>query len=116
MILSGTMRILLWNVHEFGNPWTFRDVCDVLSLNKLKVLLIVSCCFAINSGGRSGDLGLVWKEEVDVEIRSYSRYHVDSLVTWNSKTFPFSSIYGNPKAHHRHFTLELIRRLYNWDD
>ena len=36
--------------------------------------------FHVNCEGRSGGLILLWNSEVDVQIQSYSRGHVDFLV------------------------------------
>ena len=36
--------------------------------------------FVVNSSGRSGGLGIFWKDEIKVEVIGYSKYHIDVLV------------------------------------
>lgn len=37
-------------------------------------------CFVVYSVGRRGGLALLWKEEVNVQVQSFSNNHVDALV------------------------------------
>lgn len=62
--------------------------------------------------GRSDRLSLLWKKDISVRVKSFSRYHIDActqeidLVEWR-----FSGVYGYPNASSRHNTLSLIRSL-----
>lgn len=130
------MKSLCWNVHGLGNPRTFRAVRNGLrqydphllvlmetkcranakNLNKIKLSFNYSGCFSVDCVGRNGGLCLFWKEEVDVLIRSYSKFHIDASIIWNSKVWRFSGLYGNPNANFRRHTWELLQRLHNHDE
>ena len=36
--------------------------------------------FGVDSAGRSGGLCVYWKSNVDLEIKTFSQYHIDSVV------------------------------------
>ena len=36
--------------------------------------------YAINSSGRSGGIGIFWKDGIKFEVISYSEYHIDVTV------------------------------------
>ena len=38
------------------------------------------CMFVVPSVRRSGGLALLWKEEADLHIQTYSPYHIDALI------------------------------------
>lgn len=130
------MKILCWSVCGLRNPRTFCAVHDGLrhnnpqllflletkctasarNINKIKLSLNYSGCFSVDCIGRSGGLCLLWKEEVDVTIRSFSSSHIDASVKWESLMWRFSGVYGHPNASQRFQTWELLRRLHNGDD
>lgn len=41
-------------------------------------------CFVVDNIGRTSDLCLLWKKDIDILIRSYSQYHIDSLIYWEN--------------------------------
>lgn len=67
----------------------------------------------MNCEGRSSGLILLWNSEVDVQIQSYSRGYVDSLVRGpDSVLWHFTGFCGNPVRSERHHSWSLIRRLH----
>lgn len=58
--------------------------CNDHLTNKLKVSLKFQGCFTISSSGLSRCLCLLWKDNIDVHIRSYSHHHIDSSINWNN--------------------------------
>lgn len=46
-------------------------------MEKLKSQLQFQCVFTVPSSGRSGGLCVMWKEEVQISLRSYSSNHID---------------------------------------
>ena len=36
--------------------------------------------FVVSSSGRSGGIGLFWKDEIKVEVIGYSEYHIDVTI------------------------------------
>lgn len=51
---------------------------------------------AIDRGGRTGGLVLLWDLSVDVEIKSFSSNHIDALINGGLESDPwrFTDIYG----------------------
>ncbi|KAL9675160.1 hypothetical protein QQ045_003361 [Rhodiola kirilowii] len=78
--------------------------------DQLKFNLGYSCCIAVGSRGRSGGVALLWNETQTVSLKSYSSYHIDVVVDSESQ-FRLTLFYGNPRAHCRDSSWELIRRL-----
>ena len=56
--------------------------------------------FGISSGGRRGGIGLLWKDDLEVEVISYNNNLVDILVSTVSggQNFRFSGFYGFPNV------------------
>ena len=46
---------------------------------------------------------MLWRKEVNLEIRSFLRHHIDAVVTKEVSGFKWrlTSIYGHPKTHQR---------------
>jgi hypothetical protein len=62
-------------------------------------------CFAVDSDGLSGGVGLFWSAEVDVDLKSFSSGHIDVMVRkqdLSSDAWRFTSFYGAPRAENRH--------------
>ena len=69
-------------------------------------------CFAISSNGKGGGLAMMWKEGIEMEIKSYSKHHIDVVVQNNEgSSWRCTGVYDNPKSEERKHTWELIRRL-----
>jgi hypothetical protein len=64
--------------------------------------------------GSSGGLALFWSKEVDLTIKSFSRYHIDAVVKEDcGREWRFTGIYGEPKAEVKDKTWKLMRILKN---
>jgi hypothetical protein len=51
--------------------------------------------FAISSSGRSGGIGILWSEEIKIEILPYSQYHLDAIVSSsNMELWRLTCVYG----------------------
>jgi len=84
------MKTLSWNCHGIGNPATVRELRDLAKDYAPSVLFIMETqinkyrvenlrfsfgfdsSFAVSSSGRSGGLGIFWKNDVDISIKKYS--------------------------------------------
>ena len=51
--------------------------------------------------GRSGRLALLWTREVDIEIKSYSKNHIDIVVKEQGSNFCWrlTGFYGHSETH-----------------
>lgn len=64
--------------------------------------------------GRSGGLALFWKEDVDLIVLSYSRYHIHAKVmTSNNFGWYVTGIYGQPEVSRRRERWDWIKKIYN---
>ena len=55
---------------------------------------------------------MIWKDEIEMEIKSYSKHHIDTVVQNNEESsWRCTGVYGNPKSEETKHTWELIRRL-----
>ena len=92
------MRTLCWNCRGIGDPETVRELRDLVEASAPSVLCIVetqlakyrveglasrlgfSSSFGVGSSGRSGGLCLFWKNDINLGIKTFSQYHIDSVV------------------------------------
>ena len=71
--------------------------------------LVVKDC-----NGLSGGLALFWNKEIDLTVKSLSRYHIDAVVKEeDGRQWRFTGIYGEPKVEDRGKTWKLLRILKN---
>lgn len=92
------MEILCWNVRGVGNPRTVRALrhefrslkpqiiflsetkCNDSKLAGIKKASNLACGFSVPSKGSSGGLMLLWEEEINVAINSFSEGQIDATV------------------------------------
>ena len=67
----------------------------------------------VPSEGKSGGIALLWIREVEVQIKSFSRFHIDAFVTDHSLdlSWRLTGFYGNPNTNLRRESLNLLRML-----
>lgn len=59
-----------------------------------------------------GGLALFWSSEVDVQVKSYSPYHIDAVVyNKGGKAWRCTGVYGHPEASQKHHTWTILKRL-----
>ena len=66
----------------------------------------------VPSKGRSGGLAMLWERDLSVELKSYTRYHIDAVVTDPTSGFKWriTGFYGNPDTNRRKESWELLDR------
>ena len=84
-------------------------------IEKIKFKLGFSNRLIIPCSGHSGGLALFWSKEVTLEIKSFSKNHIDAMITESSEAFfwRFTSFYGHPKTHLRGESWSLLSYLNN---
>ena len=127
------MSVLAWNCRGLGSSPTVRILSDevkaknpvlvflsetkasVSRIKRLQRKLELTQGIAVPSDGQSGGLAMLWREGVDVRLRSVSHSHIDVCVigeggacSWRATGF-----YGHPDARKRHISWELLRTLKN---
>ena len=63
--------------------------------------------------GRSGGIAMLWESDLNVELKSYTRYHIDAVVTDPTSGFKWriTGFYGNPNTNWRKESWELLQFL-----
>ena len=80
-----------------------------------KNMLVVNC--EGEGRRRKGGLCLLWKEEWDVKIISFSTHHIDAeVVSDGREEWRFTGYYGWPEDVNKHKTGELMKMLYKEDN
>ncbi|XP_022735617.1 uncharacterized protein LOC111288975 [Durio zibethinus] len=68
--------------------------------------------FGVDANGRNGDLGMLWKEEVRLDLLSFSRYNIDMRMTYQEgKMWRLIEFYREPDARERHQAWSMLWRL-----
>ena len=92
------MRLISWNYRGLGNGPAVRglldvqkrDAPDILFLSEtkhdrkwmewLRWKLEMPNMVAKSSNGTSGGLALFWRRDIDVTVKSMSKYHIDVVI------------------------------------
>jgi len=71
-------------------------------MENIKFNLGFSNALNVPSQGRSEGLALLWSQETNLEIVSFSKHHIDTTIT-NQSNFKwrFTGFYGHPEPHMR---------------
>ncbi|KAH9651249.1 reverse transcriptase domain-containing protein [Citrus sinensis] len=71
-------------------------------------------CFAVDREGLGGGLAMCWTEDINVEIKSFSKHHVDAVVhSEEGRFWRCTGIYGHPETDQKKHTWELLRSSIN---
>lgn len=81
---------------------------------RLKIFLGFEGAFTVETHGHSGGLALFWRTTSEISLSSYSKYHIDVIVTVQGwQTFRLTGFYGELDRVKRRSTWDLIRHLYH---
>ncbi|KAG4109656.1 hypothetical protein ERO13_1Z049485v2 [Gossypium hirsutum] len=125
------MKIFSWNVcHGVGNPATVQEFKQLLvanvpdmvflcetkiqsnSLKRIRTVCRMDGCLAVSSEGKSGGLALLWREGVNVEVQSYSKFHIESVVSIDDgERLRFTGFYGQTNPSLRSISWDILRRV-----
>ena len=75
-----------------GNPQTVgvflaKRKMKISRIKRVKVKLDFANGFYVQRKGLGGGLAMFWRKEVDIEIKSFSRHHIDAVVTKEGTNF-----------------------------
>ena len=67
----------------------------------------------VPSDGKSGGLAMLWKKELNLHIRGYSKNYIDAIIIESSSGFKWriTGFYSQPKTHLRHESWKLLTDL-----
>ncbi|KAJ1283965.1 hypothetical protein BS78_03G168000 [Paspalum vaginatum] len=128
----GPMRITAWNCRGLGNASAVRGLLDlqkhefpdILFLSETKMdrerierfrwILQMPNVVVKDYVGYKGGIALFWKRDVDVTLKSISKYHIDVVVKEeDGRDWRLTGIYGQPRAEEKEKTWRLMRILNN---
>uniref|UniRef100_A0A7N2KXV8 DUF4283 domain-containing protein n=1 Tax=Quercus lobata TaxID=97700 RepID=A0A7N2KXV8_QUELO len=113
------MMALCWNCRGLGTPrsvgalhnlvqrwdpeviFLMETKKKIAGMKKVKLKLGFVNGFYVQRQGRGGELAMFWRKEVNLEIKSYSKYHIDVVVTEEAFGFKWriTGFYGHPETH-----------------
>ncbi|XVF36998.1 hypothetical protein REPUB_Repub19eG0107000 [Reevesia pubescens] len=114
------MKTLARNCCGLGNPWSvralqklvWREDPDVIFLSETIITVDklegirhkygTYSIFGVDPIGRSGGLAMIWKNEVDMVLSSFSKYHIDMDITDpKGEQWRITGFYGEPNSNIR---------------
>ncbi|KAL4603668.1 hypothetical protein ACB092_10G140800 [Castanea dentata] len=127
------MNLINWNCQGLGNPRSVRALQDIVRRFNPKVVFLMETKakvrhmeriknrmgfangLTVPSRGRSGGLALLWDRGVDLEIKSYSKNHIDAVIKEQDNNFYWriTGFYGHPETHRRYESWQLLAFLNN---
>ncbi|TYH01220.1 hypothetical protein ES288_A09G040300v1 [Gossypium darwinii] len=112
------MKIFSWNCRGVGNPATVRELKQLLVANVPDTVFLCETKIhsnsfqPVSSEGKSGGLALLWRKGMNVVVQSYSKYHIDSVVSMNDEeTLRFTGFYGQTNPSLRQQAWDMLRRV-----
>ncbi|KAL0408772.1 UNVERIFIED_CONTAM: hypothetical protein Sradi_1811600 [Sesamum radiatum] len=115
-----------------GNPWTVKGLGDLLRDHKpTLVFLAETKCytsqvealkrkfnlfgFGVDPRGRSGGLALFWQKSAEVQLQSFSRFHIDVSCRFceSEEWWRFTGFYGEPDVGKRENSWRILKRLHS---
>ena len=127
------MNVLSSNCRGLGNPEAVRKLCNIVKQEGPTLLFVMETkikakrvevlkhslgfggCFAVDSAGLSGGIGLFWSRDVIVDLKNYSQKHIDVVVRsndQNNSVWRFTGFYGASRAEDRHHSWRFLRHLH----
>ena len=124
------MNCLSWNCRGLGNPCTVQELTRLVRvkapsaiflmetwsnedyLEVLRCNLQVSNKLVVQNNKKGGGLALLWNDDLDVSIKSYSNNHIDAVINEGKPdAWRLTGVYGAPETQNRYKTWDLLRRL-----
>lgn len=124
------MSTLAWNCRGLANPCTVQVLLDLVQLKRPALVFLMETMidknrieairakmkydglFTVSGPGHGGGLALFWKQSNMVEIKSYSRNHIDTVINMeNTEQWRLTCFYGCPERMRRRESWNLLRSL-----
>ena len=124
------MNLLSWNARGLGDPRAVDKLRMLIRKSSPSLVFIsetklagraalvikervgFSSSIQVDSTGRSGGLLLMWNDDLEVSLKSFSSHHIDIDVTdGRGLQWRYTGVYGEPIRGQRWQFWELLRRL-----
>ena len=127
------MKILTWNCRGLGSSRTVHELTKLIRIFKPQILFLIETkrknaemdwlrvkwdydnCMVVDSVGRAGGLAMLWNNQSQIEVLSYSKFHIDVKVNGElmDESWRFIGFYGHFQTHKRGETWDLLRALHD---
>lgn len=90
-----------------------KTKCNKLKMEKSSLMLNFDNCFIVDSIGLSGGITLLQQQDFDVQIQSYTKWHISAIMKdsqYNSQVY-IMGFYGHPEISKRESRWNLLRSL-----
>ena len=88
-------------------------MADEARLNYVQIRIQFDQKFFVERINRGGGLVLLWKNEIEVDVKSSSLNYIDVTINKNSeKPWRFTGFYGEPDTHKRFESWDLLHSLH----
>lgn len=122
------MKIISWNVRGSGRLQTVKRLRQMLKLHNPQMVFFmetkinsrqiekirVSYGFFngidVSSEGTRGGLCLAWRNDINVQLQSYSKRHIDVIIDEGEERYKwrFTGFYGSPYSQERNEAWNLL--------
>ncbi|CAN0918166.1 hypothetical protein LINGRAHAP2_LOCUS30710 [Linum grandiflorum] len=102
----------LIKVHRHDVVFLSKKLVGKHKLEEIRVKVKFEGCFAVDVRGRSGGLGMLWREKSQLNLLRYQDNFIESEVhDGNGETFRLTSFYGYPERERQQESWDLLREL-----
>lgn len=124
------MKCMAWNCNGLGNPGTIRGLLKLLRKEGLEVIFLCETILKVNkldaisrrcgfdgvvgvdANGKSGDLALLWSDEIKFDLKSVSKFHIDGVVkNKQNSEWRVTGFYGEPDTNLRSQAWSMMQRI-----
>ncbi|XWS23347.1 hypothetical protein CRYUN_Cryun28dG0005300 [Craigia yunnanensis] len=125
------MRCMAWNCRRLGNPQAVRALKELIKKEESHVVFIreielhvrkldrirrscgMNACFGVSAIGSNSGLVMLWSEEVNLKLISFSNNHIDMEVDAGLRTeqWRITGFNGEPNASRREELWTLLGNL-----
>lgn len=100
------MNPLSWNCRGLGTPRLVRALHDLVKRYNPEIVFLLETKSKTRRMERIKNrigFALLWSREIDLEIMSYTKNHIDVVIKETNSDFKwrFNGFYGHPETHKR---------------